>query len=72
MHKNTSIQVWRYIANNVTLFKKLAEFFSSELCSVPSIFSERGRGWVKILDAPVCQVFHFKNRFTKPVYYFKG
>ena len=64
MHKSTSD---RLIAINVILLQKFAKFFCSGLCSVFLIFSERGRVWVKILDAPVCQVFHFENRSTKPV-----
>ena len=64
MHKSTSD---RLIAINVILLQKFAKFFCSGLCSVFLIFSERGRVWVKILDAPMCQVFHFENRSTKPV-----
>ena len=64
MHKSTSD---RLIAINVILLQKFAKFFCSGLCSVFLIFSERGRVWVKILNAPVCQVFHFENRSTKPV-----
>ena len=64
MHKST---LDRLIAINVILLQKFAKFFCSGLCSVFLIFSERGRVWVKILDAPVCQVFHFENRSTKPV-----
>ena len=64
MHKSTSD---RLIAINVNFLQKFAKVFCSGLCSVFVIFSERGRVWVEILDAPVCQVFHFENRSTKPV-----